>query len=203
MLDAAVASTFVTVPDPDTGCNCAISDSTDIIVLFVQKRRPFEVPSDVLNPTMCVSNVGIATSKSFSPALVSPAKVHTSLLSMLIANEMTEDMITELLGTGNSAPLMNSLIQPGNVRHLPVICLVRCVRREEFQHDLKPFRMEICSRAVRRAHRQTCSVGHRPSSCCSAARSGSLHHAPPCSRFSCRRARGIRCSSHRPRQASA
>lgn len=32
---------------------------------------------------------------------------------MLIANEMTEDMITELLGTGNAAPLMNSLLRPG------------------------------------------------------------------------------------------
>eukprot|EP00892_Ulva_mutabilis_P012178 jgi/Ulvmu1/9332/UM050_0082.1 len=77
------------------------------------KRRPFIVASDVLNPTLCLSNVGLATGKSFSPALVSPSKVHTSLISMLIANEMTEEMISELLGTGNAAPLMKSLIQPG------------------------------------------------------------------------------------------
>lgn len=85
-----------------------------------QKRRPFEVPSEVLNPTLCLSSVGVNTGKSFSPALISPGKVHTSLLSMLIANEMTEDMIAELLGTGNAAPLMNSLLQPGEHAQHPI-----------------------------------------------------------------------------------
>lgn len=80
---------------------------------YVQKRRPFDVGPEVLNPTLCLSSVGVSTGKAFSPALISPTKVHTNLVSMLIANEMTEEMIMELLGTGNAAPLMNSLLQTG------------------------------------------------------------------------------------------
>lgn len=99
----------------------------------VQKRRPFDVAPEVLNPTLCLSSVGVSTGKSFSPALISPGKVHTSLLSMLIANEMTEDMITELLGTGNAAPLMNTLLPPGeHARHpisWPMISLAPLISR--------------------------------------------------------------------------
>ena len=77
----------------------------------------------VLNPTLCVSGVGTATSKSFGPSLSSPSKVHTSLVSMLVANDMTEDMISELLASGNAAPLMNSVLRSGNA---PVLSTVRC-----------------------------------------------------------------------------
>lgn len=71
------------------------------------------VSPEVLNPTLCVSGVGVSTSKSFGPALVSPSKVHTSLLSMLVANDMTEEMISELLASGNAAPMMNSILRSG------------------------------------------------------------------------------------------
>ena len=79
------------------------------------------VSPEVLNPTLCVSGFGTATSKSFGPALVSPSKVHTSLVSMLVANDMTEDMISELLSSGNAAPLMNSVLRTGAARALPTV----------------------------------------------------------------------------------
>lgn len=86
------------------------------------------VSPEVLNPTLCVSGVGVSTSKSFGAvsALVSPSKVHTSLVAMLVANDMTEDMICELLASGNAAPMMNTVLRSGTLSDLTSQSVAQC-----------------------------------------------------------------------------
>jgi hypothetical protein len=60
---------------------------------------------ELLLPSMCLSRVGVTTGLSFGSSMTAPKKVHTDLLSMLIAHELSEDIVEELMG---SASMMGS-----------------------------------------------------------------------------------------------
>jgi len=51
----------------------------------------------MLRPALCLSRSGRATAKSFT-VRGAPAKVHTNLLQLLIAHQVTESMVEQLLG---------------------------------------------------------------------------------------------------------
>jgi hypothetical protein len=65
------------------------------------------VPPGVLTPTLCVSRVGVATANGFPTSHSRNLKVHTGLLSMLVANEISEDLVLTLLGSS----MLKSLVE--------------------------------------------------------------------------------------------
>jgi hypothetical protein len=72
--------------------------------------RPVVVPASMLRPTDCVSALGMATANSFPVCHTRPRKVHTGLLSMLVANELPEMLVEQLLGSACGVAMLKSIV---------------------------------------------------------------------------------------------